>query len=112
MRTIITICMLALLAGSAYAQDPGSTGSPYAPPAWAMINDSLGHVLGLTQDQMKLVQESDEHFSEHVKAGDKNALEQREKDLKAIMLPSQYEQWREMVKLRRTAVIGSGEQKH
>ncbi|HEX2617203.1 MAG TPA: hypothetical protein VHL57_06650 [Flavobacteriales bacterium] len=75
----------------------------YDPPTWAMIDDSLGHELGLTNEQMKKVQEADEHYRANVKGGDASAMDKREKDLKAILLPSQLTQWKEIAAKRRSA---------
>jgi hypothetical protein len=70
------------------------------PPAYLMIDDSLGHELGLTNEQMKLVQESDQRYSELVAKGDKDALQLRDRDLQAVLLPSQYAQWKMIVQKR------------
>lgn len=79
---------------------PGKT-SPNDPPALVAINDSLGHVLGLTNDQMKKIQEADDRYREGASKGDKDALEKRDRDLKAILLPSQYTEWKGMIEQQR-----------
>jgi hypothetical protein len=70
------------------------------PPAYVMIDDSLGHELGLTNEQMKLVQESDARYSDLMAKGDKDALKLRDRDLQAVLLPSQYAQWKVIVQKR------------
>src|SRR5436190_14847778 len=103
MRTACALILATLWSMSASAQTTDNTDPQYDPPAWAMINDSLGHVLDLTNDQMKQVQEADEHYRGLVKAGDKSAMEKRDKDLQAILIPSQYAQWKEIAKKQRAA---------
>lgn len=71
-------------------------------PAWSVIDDSLGHVLQLTNEQMKQVQLADDHYKEHRRAGAKDALEQRERDIKAVLMPTQYEEWRRVVERRKS----------
>jgi hypothetical protein len=95
MRTL-GILLLTLLCTTARAQIGEKKDPAFDPPAWAMIDDSLGHVLGLTNEQMKLVQQADEHYRANVKAGDQGAMEARDKDLRAVLLPSQFEQWKEI----------------
>jgi hypothetical protein len=70
------------------------------PPAYVMIDDSLGHELGLTNEQMKLVQESDARYSDLMAKGDKQALMLRDRDLQSVLLPSQYAQWKLIVQER------------
>ena len=74
-------------------------------PTWAVIDDSLGHALDLTNDQMKLVQEADEHYRERVAKGDDNAIEMRERDIKAALLPSQYKEWQAVAAKRKGATL-------
>lgn len=74
-------------------------------PTWAVIDDSLGHALDLTNDQMKLVQEADEHYRERVAKGDDNAIEMRERDIKAALLPSQYKEWQAIAAKRKGATL-------
>ncbi len=81
-----------------HAQNNGD--AQVEPPAYVMIDDSLGHELGLTNEQMKLVQESDARYSDLVAKGDKDALKLRDRDLQAVMLPSQYAQWKTIVQQR------------
>ncbi len=100
MDILRTIPLVLILLGSAvHAQD--AKDRPVDPPTVVMIDDSLGHELGLTNEQMKLVQTADENYRKGVKAGDKDVLEKRDRDLRAVLLPTQYEQYREVVKKRK-----------
>ena len=88
-----------MLSVNAVAQEEKTAN--YDPPAWAAIDDSLGHALDLTHDQMKLVQTADENYRKNARAGDKEAMEKRDRDIKAIMLPTQYTAWKEAVRQRK-----------
>ncbi len=99
MRTAAILIALATTSLiSIHAQTDGD--KQVDPPAYVMIDDSLGHELGLTNEQMKLVQESDARYSDLVAKGDKDALKLRDRDLQAVMLPSQYAQWKVIVQKR------------
>jgi hypothetical protein len=100
MRTTVALLMVAAFFAltNASAQSDGKT----TPPEWVAIDDSLGHELGLTNDQMKQVQEADERYAKAKEAGDASALEKRDMDLRAVLLPSQYEQWKQIVKQRKS----------
>ena len=86
---------------NAYGQTDQKQDKTVDPPAWAVIDDSLGHVLNLTNDQMKQVQQADDAYRTSVKAGDKSAMEKRDKDLRAILIPSQFAQWQEIARKRK-----------
>lgn len=101
MRTACTLVLSALISANATAQIGDHKDKQYDPPEWAMITDSAGRALDLTQEQMKQVQEADENYRANAKAGDAGALDKRDKDLQAILLPTQYTQWKEMTKARR-----------
>jgi hypothetical protein len=101
MRTTVALLMVAAFfaaSTSVSAQSDDKT----TPPEWVAIDDSLGHVLGLTNDQMKQVQEADERYAKAKDSGDASALEKRDTDLRAVLLPSQYEQWKQIVKQRKS----------
>lgn len=100
MRTGIVLALVALLFCSVNTSAQ-SDNKKIDPPEWVAIDDSLGHELGLTNDQMKLVQEADERYAKAHEAGDASAMEKRDMDIKAILLPSQYEQWKAIVKKRK-----------
>lgn len=100
MRTLLSIAVLLISIGAS-AQIGEHKDPSYDPPAWAMLEDSVGHVLGLTNQQMKQVQTADENYRANAKAGDKGALEKRDADLRAILLPTQYTQWKEVARARR-----------
>jgi hypothetical protein len=100
MRTTFTFVLVASLSMAAFGQTDQQKDKTYDPPAWAMIDDSLGHVLNLTNDQMKQVQQADDAYRTNVKSGDKSALDKRDKDLRAILMPSQFTQWQEIARKR------------
>jgi hypothetical protein len=79
----------------------GVSAQDFDPPRTMMIDDSVGHVLNLTNEQMKQVQVADEHYSDNRKAGDKEALAKWERDIKAALLPTQYEEWKAMTSKRK-----------
>lgn len=101
MRTPCILAFALLLATTATAQIGEKKDPAYDPPTWAMIDDSLGHALGLTHEQMKQVQTADENYRIAVKEGAIGALEKRDKDLRALMLPTQYDKWADIARKRR-----------
>ena len=105
MKTPCAIILAASLSLAAQGQADQQEEKSYDPPAWAVIDDSLGHVLNLTNDQMKQVQQADDTYRENAKAGDGSALEKRDKDLKAILVPSQFTQWQDISRKRRAKAI-------
>lgn len=101
MVTLRTLPLVLVLLGS-IVQAQSNEELKTDPPSAVMIDDSLGHALGLTNEQMKLVQTADENYRKGMKAGDQAALNKRDRDLKAVLLPTQYEQYKEVVKKRRS----------
>ncbi len=93
MKTVIIITLSLMCAGAAHAQ---TTQEPNVLPKSEVITDSIGHVLDLTNDQMKRVQVIDARYAELPAA--KANLEMRDKDLRSVLSPSQFTQWNKLRK--------------
>ena len=107
MRTLLLILLVLVPGFSVLAQSVSPSGKE---PAWVMLDDSLagGLVLDTTQRRQlveveRRYQRSFDEVMENDTLGDaaiRMQLEQldarREKEIKRVMTPTQYEQWQQM----------------
>ena len=113
MRTILILfALIAMMIGAVRAQSLPSTGKE---PSWAMINDSIVGELALTADQRERLDLLEKHYQRDYDAllaaedtltedrmmSSMHALSaDRQKAIKAIMTPKQFDQWLALLKRR------------
>ncbi len=103
MKTVILIIALTLACTRpATAQ---TTRSFKDLPKWEIISDSIGHVLELTNEQMKRSQTIDDQYADL--PADQTNREKRDKDLRSVLSPSQYAKWSA---IRKEFAIAKGKQ--
>jgi len=116
MRTIILLfALITMMIGPVRAQSLPSNGKD---PAWVMINDSIVGVLVLTVDQHERLERMEKHYQkdydkllavqdtlteEQMKSGMHALSANRQKEIKAIMTPKQFDQWIALLKRQEDA---------
>ncbi len=116
MRTILFLfALVTIMVGTVRAQSIPSNGKE---PAWAMINDSIVGGLVLTVDQRERLERMEKHYQtdydklldaqdtlteDEMKSGMHALSASRQKEIRTIMTPKQFEQWLALLKRREEA---------